>query len=125
MADNEPVRSTDPPGAGALKGLDPQWILNQLKAELRTQAPNIAEEFVPLPKLSQITRGPQGAVKAFFGVRCECAVSAVVTFEASNEKTELQFTEALPRAGKQLLAQRKMFKQMPCASHDRLRTNFA
>ena len=125
MAANEPRRPADSRNSGALKGLDPRWMLNQLKAELRTQAPEIAEEFVPLPKLSQVTRGPLGAVKVFFGVRCECAVSAVVTFEANNEKTELQFTEALQRAGHQLLAQRNMFKQMPCTAHERLKTNFA
>jgi hypothetical protein len=100
-------------------------MLNRLKEELRTQAPDVAEEFVPLSKLSQVTRGPKGAVKVFFGVRCECAVSAVVTFEANNDKTELQFADALQQAGHQLLAQRNMFKQMPCTAHERLKTDFA
>ena len=99
------------------------WLIEQLGAELIRQEPILGREFVPLGRMSQVTRGPDGAIKVFFGVRCECRTAAVVSFEAASYKTKSQVLEALPQSGRQLLGQRHAFVRMPCSAHTRLRTN--
>ena len=98
------------------------WLIEQLGAELIRQDPILGREFVPLGRMSQVTRGPDGATKVFFGVRCECRTAAVVSFKAASHKTRSQVLEALPQSGRALLGQRQAFVQMPCSAHTRLRT---
>ncbi len=100
-----------------------EWLLEQLGAELIRQDPVLGREFVPLGRMSHVTRGPGGATKVFLGVRCECRTAAVVSFEAASYKTRSQVLEALPQSGRQLLRQRHAFVRMPCSTHTRLRTN--
>jgi hypothetical protein len=110
---------------GSLEATDEvtaDWLIEIVRAELIRQEPLIGREFVPLGRMSQVTRGPSGALKVFFGVRCDCRTSAVVSFEAASEKTRSEVLEALPQTGRQLLGQRKVFRNMPCSAHDRLRT---
>ncbi len=99
------------------------WLIEQLGAELIRQDPVLGREFVPLGRMSHVTRGPGGATKVFFGVRCECRTAAVVSFEAASHKTRSQVLEVLPQSGRQLLRQRRTFVRMPCSTHTRLRTN--
>ena len=98
------------------------WLIEQVAAELIRQDPVLGREFVPLGRMSHATRGPGGATKVFFGVRCECRTAAVVSFEAAADKTKSQVLDALPQSGRQLLGQRLAFVQMPCSAHKRLRT---
>ena len=110
---------------GSLEATDEvttDWLIETVRAELIHQEPVIGREFVPLGRMSQVTLGPGGALKVFFGVRCECRTSAVVSFEAASDKTRSEVLEALPQTGRQLLDQRAAFRNMPCSAHDRLRT---
>jgi hypothetical protein len=110
---------------GSLEATDEvttDWLIETVRAELIRQEPVIGREFVPLGRMSQVTRGPGGALKVFFGVRCECRTSAVVSFEAASDKTRSEVLEALPQTGRQLLGQRAAFRNMPCSAHDKLRT---
>ncbi len=99
------------------------WLIEQVTAELIRQDPVLGREFVPLGRMSHVTRGPGGATKVFFGVRCECRTAAVVSFEAAADKTRSQVLEALPQSGRQLLGQRNAFVRMPCSAHNRLRAD--
>jgi hypothetical protein len=110
---------------GSLEATDEvttDWLIETVQSELLRQEPVIGREFVPLGRMSQVTRGPGGVLKVFFGVRCECRTSAVVSFEVASDKTRSAVLEALPQTGRQLLGQREAFRNMPCSSHDRLRS---
>ena len=99
------------------------WLIEQLGAELVRQDPVLGREFVPLGRMSQIARGPGGATKVFFGVRCKCRTAAVLSFEAAQDKTKDQVLEALPQCGRKLFEQRNAFVTMPCSAHERLRVD--
>ncbi len=99
------------------------WLIEQLGAELVRQDPVLGREFVPLGRMSQVARGPDGSTKVFFGVRCECGTAAIVSFEAAMDKTKDQVLEVLPQSGRKLFEQRNAFVSMPCSAHERLRVD--
>ncbi len=77
---------------------------------------------VPLPRLNVPTPGGMGFTKVYFGARCDCGTSAVLSVEVAADKTEDDLARAMPALLDRLMRQRDHFKQMSCLSHERLRT---
>ena len=79
-------------------------------------------ELVPLPKLNVPTPAGMGFQKVYFGIRCDCETSAVLTVEVSNDRTEADLEEAMPAILDRLMRQKAAFRKMPCLSHQSLRS---
>ena len=79
-------------------------------------------ELVPLPKLNVPTPAGMGFHKVYFGLRCNCGTSAVLTVEVANDRTETDLEEAMPAILDRLMRQKAAFRKMPCRSHQSLRS---
>jgi len=100
----------------------PDWLIEQLTIELIRQDSVLGRDFIALGRMSRVTKGPNGVMTVFFGLRCACNVSAVVSFEVALDKTKNNILEVLPQTGQRFFSQHSTFRQMPCSAHDRLRT---
>jgi hypothetical protein len=97
------------------------WIIEQLSAELIRQEPVLGHDFIAIGRMSRITKGPEGMRTVFFGLRCECDTSAIVSFEVAVDKARSQVMEALPQTGQRFFSQLRTFRQMPCSAHNSFR----
>ena len=79
-------------------------------------------ELVPLPKLNVPTPAGMGFQKVYFGIRCNCGTSAVLTVEVASDRTEADLEEAMPAILDRLMRQKAAFRKMPCVSHQSLRS---
>ncbi len=62
-----------------------------------------------------------GFLKVFFAARCECTTVALLSVEASAEKTVAEVERALPSLVGRLEAQARAFYNMNCEMHERMR----
>ena len=53
-------------------------------------------DLVPLPKLNVPTPAGMGFQKVYFGARCDCGTSAVLSVEVANDRTEADLESAMP-----------------------------
>ena len=77
---------------------------------------------IPLPRLNVSTPGGMGFQKVYFGARCGCGTSAVLSVEVASDKTEGDLERAMPALLDRLMRQRDHFNQMSCKAHERLRS---
>ena len=116
MVDN--YQGNSPPLNDAVSS---EWIIEQVLAELIRQDPVLGHDFIAIGRMSRITKGPEGMRTVFFGLRCDCDTSAIVSFEVAVDKARSQVMEALPQTGQRFFSQYCTFRQMSCSAHSRLR----
>ena len=97
------------------------WIIEQLSAELIRQEPVLGQDFIALNRMSRVTKGPEGMTTVFFGLKCECDTSAIMSLEVAANKAMSQIMEALPQTGQRFFSQLRTFRQMPCSAHNSFR----
>ena len=79
-------------------------------------------DLVPLPKLNVPTPAGMGFQKVYFGARCDCGTSAVLSVEVANDRTESDLESAMPAILDRLMKQKASFRNMSCRSHESLRS---
>ena len=79
-------------------------------------------DLVPLPRLNVPTPAGMGFQKVYFGARCDCGTSAVLSVEVANDRTEADLESAMPAILDRLMKQKASFRNMSCRSHQSLRS---
>ena len=62
-----------------------------------------------------------GFRKVFFSASCDCGTAALLSVEVAAEKTLGEVRQALPSLVNRLTDQAKLFHNMPCDAHRRMR----
>ncbi len=62
-----------------------------------------------------------GFRKVFFSAKCECGTAALLSIEVAGDKKNSQIQSALPSLTDSLQQKAKMFYQMSCEMHEKMR----
>ena len=96
--------------------ITPQWLSTTVMDALPDD-----HGLSSLPGLVTDQLGLSGLVKAYFGARCQCGTAAVISVEASANKSCEETLDVLPDLVERLLAQRDSFRKIPCKEHENFR----
>ena len=93
--------------------------------ELRTlfrEALSEEDRITPLKGFKLDFSANPGFRKVFFSAKCSCGTAALLSVEVSGDKTPTQVRKALPALVGRLKSQARLFYNMPCETHTRMRT---
>ena len=62
-----------------------------------------------------------GFRKVFYSAHCKCGTAALLSVEVAREKTLAEVQQAIPELTKRLESRAKLFYDMSCDAHERMR----
>ncbi|MFP6594236.1 MAG: hypothetical protein VB860_04545 [Dehalococcoidia bacterium] len=100
---------------------DQNWLYERTNAAIAADPELVKLRLKPLNKFNTDVTGRAEFIKIYYGISCECSTAAVLSVEASADKTREEFQEALPALLGKLKLQAVGFRRMDCDSHLQMR----
>jgi hypothetical protein len=100
---------------------DQNWLYERTNAAIASDPELVKLRLKPLNRFNTDVTGRAEFIKIYYGISCECSTAAVLSVEASADKTREEFQEALPALLGKLQLQGTGFRRMDCDSHLQMR----
>jgi len=100
---------------------DQNWLYERTNAAIAADTELVKLRLKPLNRFNTDVTGRAEFIKIYYGISCECSTAAVLSVEASADKTREEFQEALPALLEKLQMQAVGFRRMDCDSHLQMR----
>jgi hypothetical protein len=100
---------------------DQNWLYERTNAAIAADPELVKLRLKPLNRFNTDVTGRAEFIKIYYGISCECSTAAVLSVEASADKTREEFQEALPALLGKLKLQAVGFRRMDCDSHLQMR----
>ena len=100
---------------------DQNWLYERTNAAIAADPELVKLRLKPLNRFNTDVTGRAEFIKIYYGISCECSTAAVLSVEASADKTREEFQEALPALLGKLQLQAVGFRRMDCDSHLQMR----
>ncbi len=100
---------------------DQAWLYKRTNEAIASDPELVKLRLKPLTRFNTDVTGRAEFIKIYYGIGCECSTAAVLSVEASADKTRGEFQEALPALLGKLKLQAVGFRRMDCDSHLQMR----
>jgi len=110
-----------PSGDDSSRRPDQNWLYERTNAAIAADPELVKMRLKPLNRFNTDVTGRAEFIKIYYGISCECSTAAVLSVEASADKTREEFQEALPALLGKLQLQAVGFRRMDCDSHLQMR----
>jgi len=100
---------------------DHEWLYERTNEAISKDLDLVKLKLRPLNKFNTDVTGRSEFIKIYYGISCECSTAAVLSVEASADKSREEFRVALPLLLGKLKLQAQGFRRMDCDSHIQMR----
>ena len=100
---------------------DQPWLYERTNEAIASDPELVNLRLKALTRFNTDVTGRAEFIKIYYGISCDCSTAAVLSVEASADKTREEFQEALPALLGKLKLQAVGFRRMDCDSHLQMR----
>jgi hypothetical protein len=100
---------------------DQPWLYERTNEAIVSDPELVNLRLKALTRFNTDVTGRAEFIKIYYGISCDCSTAAVLSVEASADKTREEFQEALPALLGKLKLQAVGFRRMDCDSHLQMR----